>query len=496
MKTQYIYLGFLCILFMFTTTYPQIISDFQVNDNGFHPEIAVAYNGNFIITWISIDGDSANVYARCFGKDGTAVGDNFKVNDDRVETEWGQSYEHWDQSHTVLSDPKGNFLIMFMRLEDVVVVQRYSNDGIRIGSNFNFSAYGNLGEIPSISSNGGDNFVITWYSGLVEQDIAEQNYVYAQRFSGDATALGDTFVVNDPLNPLLGNRYDNPVVSSDSIGNFVIAWSDGKYGDNYYDGSTLYAQRFAHDGTALGSNFKVNETAHARRPRVSTDMTGNFMITYAYTSNGYEGVYGQRYRQDGTALGSYFKVSNDSSDTREGLVSIDVNGNFLITWVESDSENIGYAQRYLNDGSKIGNKFINKGVGAKLRNGLIYNTWEEDNEIWANVLDWENPTTGISDKEQSQTPSVFMLSQNYPNPFNPTTAIQYQLPEDGKVTLEVYNLIGQHVKTLVNQLQTAGIQHQVWDGTNDIGKIVPTGVYFYQLRSGNFSATRKMLLIQ
>jgi len=493
MKTQYILLGFLCIFFMFTTTYPQIISDFQVSNNGFNPEIAVAYNGNFIITWISIDRDSANVYARCFGKDGTAVGDNFKVNDHRaesVESAWG---------HTVLSHPNGNFLITFMRFEGVVV-QRYSNDGIRIGSNFTFSAYGNLGhipvdnafEIPSISSNGSDNFVITWYSRLVEQNLAEQNYVYAQLFSGDTTALGDTFIVNDPPNPLLSNRYDKPVVSSDSIGNFIIVWSDGKYGEYYYDGSTLYAQRFAHDGTALGSNFKVNETAHARRPRVSRDMTGNFVITYVYTSNGYEGIYGQRYTQDGTALGNYFKINDDSSSTEEGLTSIDINGNFLITWVEYkySGEVIGYAQRYSSDGSKIGNKFINKGVGAKLRNGLIYNTWEEDNEIWANVLDWDNPT-GISEKEQTQAPSEFMLSQNYPNPFNPSTTIHYSIPKQSNVTLKVFDVLGREVTTLVNGQQPLGNYEVEFEATE-----LTSGVYFYKIQTGDFVETKRMLLMK
>ena len=106
-----------------------------------------------------------------------------------------------------------------------------------------------------------------------------------------------------------------------------------------------------------------------------------------------------------------------------------------------------------------------------------------------------NPVAFVELLENS-IPANFQLSQNYPNPFNPTTAIQYQVPQNGMVTLEVYNFIGQRVKRLVYQNQAAGIHQQVWDGRNDMGKIVPTGVYFYQLRSGDFSATRKMLLMQ
>ena len=115
-------------------------------------------------------------------------------------------------------------------------------------------------------------------------------------------------------------------------------------------------------------------------------------------------------------------------------------------------------------------------------------------EIW-NFFNNYKLVTSIETSSNS-TPRKFCLMQNYPNPFNPSTTIQYQLPKNGMVILEVYNHIGQRVVTLVNQNQTAGIHQQFWDGRNDMGKIVPTGVYFYQLRSGDFSATRKMLLMQ
>ncbi|MGP8321838.1 MAG: right-handed parallel beta-helix repeat-containing protein [Methanosarcinaceae archaeon] len=114
------------------------------------------------------------------------------------------------------------------------------------------------------------------------------------------------------------------------------------------------------------------------------------------------------------------------------------------------------------------------------------------------ILQWFDEATplAVDGSEENQIPTSYRLNQNFPNPFNPETAIQYQLLEAGLVTLGVFNLLGQRVKTLVNQNQTAGIHQQVWDGRNDIGKIVPTGVYFYQLRSGNFSAMKKMLLMQ
>ncbi|MCF7842292.1 MAG: choice-of-anchor J domain-containing protein, partial [Lentisphaeria bacterium] len=77
-------------------------------------------------------------------------------------------------------------------------------------------------------------------------------------------------------------------------------------------------------------------------------------------------------------------------------------------------------------------------------------------------------------------PTTYALAQNYPNPFNPTTTIKYQMPKDARVTLVVYNMLGQVVTKLVNQQQTAGYYQVQWNGLNDRGQMVPTGIYIYQ----------------
>ncbi len=93
-------------------------------------------------------------------------------------------------------------------------------------------------------------------------------------------------------------------------------------------------------------------------------------------------------------------------------------------------------------------------------------------------------------------PSVFALKQNYPNPFNPTTTISYDLPEDTKLTLTIYNLLGQKVKTLYAGNQLAGTYQAVWNGTNDRGLTVASGIYFYRLETKSFVRTQKMLFIK
>ena len=88
-----------------------------------------------------------------------------------------------------------------------------------------------------------------------------------------------------------------------------------------------------------------------------------------------------------------------------------------------------------------------------------------------------------------EQPSVFYLGQNYPNPFNPSTNIKYSIPVDGIVTLKVYDLLGKEVSTLVNDYKQAGTFDVVFDGSN-----LASGVYYYQLKTGELSATKKLML--
>ncbi len=93
-------------------------------------------------------------------------------------------------------------------------------------------------------------------------------------------------------------------------------------------------------------------------------------------------------------------------------------------------------------------------------------------------------------------PTQFALHQNYPNPFNPETRIVYELPRATQVTLRVYNAIGQVVRTLVDTKQSAGTHAVFWKGKNDFGESVAAGLYFYELRAGDFHRIRKMVLMR
>jgi hypothetical protein len=93
-------------------------------------------------------------------------------------------------------------------------------------------------------------------------------------------------------------------------------------------------------------------------------------------------------------------------------------------------------------------------------------------------------------------PETFLLLSAYPNPFNPSTMIEYALPQDSKVHLVIYDILGRHVKTLVRQTQAPGYKSVRWNGRNDMGQQVSAGMYFYRIQAGSFSKVQKMVLLK
>jgi len=103
--------------------------------------------------------------------------------------------------------------------------------------------------------------------------------------------------------------------------------------------------------------------------------------------------------------------------------------------------------------------------------------------------------TGIDD-DLDNIPTEFALKQNYPNPFNPDTKLLFDLPKAQNVSLDVYNILGQHVINLASGMYDAGRYTISWNGTNSNGEDVPSGIYFYSLRTAEFAKTNKMMLIR
>jgi len=113
------------------------------------------------------------------------------------------------------------------------------------------------------------------------------------------------------------------------------------------------------------------------------------------------------------------------------------------------------------------------------------------NSLWTCRANQEN----VSTEDEVQNPVVYALS-NYPNPFNPSTTINYSLKEASSVRVDIYNLKGQQVRHLLSETKAAGDNHLIWDGTDDQGRSVASGVYLYKIHAGKYSSSKKMMLLK
>ncbi len=112
-------------------------------------------------------------------------------------------------------------------------------------------------------------------------------------------------------------------------------------------------------------------------------------------------------------------------------------------------------------------------------------------------IQWPGSTTGINEEADfSNVPTEFDMAQNYPNPFNPETSIQFVLPNTVKVKLEIYNTLGQRIRLLVNSQLNAGVHTVMWNGRDDFGRSLSSGVYFYRIEADRFTKTSRMVMMK
>ena len=121
--------------------------------------------------------------------------------------------------------------------------------------------------------------------------------------------------------------------------------------------------------------------------------------------------------------------------------------------------------------------------------------WAVDEVVFTtNMTDL--PTALDDQKQVNNMPVDYKLENAYPNPFNPTTTIRYSIPVSNNVKIEVYNIMGQKVRTLVNQYKTAGTYSVTWDAKDEAGVKVATGMYFYRMQASHFQTVKKIILMK
>jgi hypothetical protein len=247
-------------------------------------------------------------------------------------------------------------------------------------------------------------------------------------------------------------------------------------------------------------------------------LTAYFRTTYVATGNGggTNGLAGPNfpYYEEGTIMGL------DNSPIGVPGIEYDVYANSPDCIFEKDACPAWYEDEVNNpeipsnnafvfeDGPINGQAYLYHGVCATWIDNLIYrgfyfsfdfsqlDKYGDRKMFLEDALEWFDIINVENDPEEELPNNKAIMSQNYPNPFNPTTSIEFSIPNNNKVELAIYNLKGQVVKTLVSRNLEAGEHIVNWNGKDNAGHQVSSGVYFYKLRTTNSTITKKMLLMK
>jgi Ca2+-binding RTX toxin-like protein len=339
--------------------------EFRVNtfttNNQSEPSVTALSDGSFVVTWTSDgqDGSSNGIYGQRYAADGTALGSEFLVN---TFTTNGQ----FQPSVTALSD--GGFVVTWTSdgqdgSSFGIYGQRYAANGTTVGSEFRVNTFTNSFQFqPSVTALSDGGFVVTWSSFGQDLSFFGSNGVYGQRYAADGTTVGSEF----PVNTFTTSDQSAPSVTALKNGGFVVTWtSDGQ------DGSSLgmYGQRYAADGTTVGSEFRVNTftTNDQNQPSVTALSDGGFVVTWrSNIQDGSNfGVYGKIFTDNVESDVSFNLVGFQKNLTMTGINNITGVGNDLVNTITGNSGNnqiYGVGGNDTLDGG-LGNDYISGGTG-------------------------------------------------------------------------------------------------------------------------------------
>lgn len=284
----------------------------------------------------------------------TPIGPEFRVN---------TFTENFQSESAIAMNGNGDFVVAWESTAQDgdnggIYGQRYSSAGAPIGPEFRVNTHTTErqhGPAAALAANG--QFVIVWSSTL--QD-GSQDGIYAQRYGSDGNPLGLEFRVNSTTT----SSQVNPTVALAADGDFVVAWQS--FGQDGWDYG-IFAQRYDANGSAQGSDFKVNTFTSFPQvnPAIAMDATGNFVIAWqgflgAVAESNY-GIFAQRYDSSGNAIGSELQINTFTTARQsQPAVAMNADGDFVVTWESygQDGSHVGvYAQRYDRTGLAQGPEF-------------------------------------------------------------------------------------------------------------------------------------------
>jgi len=273
----------------------------------------------------------------------------------------------------------------------------------------------------------------------------------------------------------------------------IFVWRKNKIALNVGDEVTVYGTvtdynadyhyKWDNNTTILADSFKVVNTGNTvDAVKVST----GDLASGTAKAELYEGVLVEINNATFIGANQYDVSFNDGS----GICLVD--GDFMLAR-DQDPNTIFHVNQSGNFLVAFGDTIRPGEVVNRIRGVFTYSFGTAKIEV-RNSNDFGTPT-GVNPNFNPQQLS-YRLEQNYPNPFNPETRIYFEIPVSHQVNMVIYNILGQRVRALINEKYDSGYHIVNWDGRDDYGNIVPTGIYIYRIKAGNFVASHKMLMMK
>jgi len=527
---------------------PQPVS--SINSNlKYEPSVAGNSGGNTCLAWTDLSPGLGDIFAACVDADGGNIKSEFTVNDDATGS---ASIE----PSAARFDPF-EWLVVFTdkrRDEGDIMLQRVYVGGTLVEGNrrINADAPGGFQSGPSVIARN-EFALMTWtderpafngsnilavfarpsynltpeivvnndslsFAAHFDSDCAINEssvslvvwtdtrsgrpQIYGQLFDADFDKRGNNFLIGPAES---GQTGEKAVVSVDPSGNFVVACFNAAHDQ----GPSVEFRQISPTGTITSLFSFTSDQSGLQIDGFDAEVNLSDQVVLVWRGTGLSDsdLFMTAFDKSGTVVSSTSSVLT-TPDAIPGIPDADIDniGYLLVTWLDYGQAPVRpYYQIYYDDLTPLTANtpattapiaFAQKPITVGDRGRGLF-AWADARQNGLNIYASQEiyePTD--TDEDNATLPQSFSLEQNHPNPFNPSTVIKFALDRDSEIRLDIFNLLGQKVRTLTDNLYPAGQYSLTWDGTDDRGRQVSSGVYLYRLQNENRSLSRKMTLLK
>jgi len=472
--------------------------DKQVNDAissviAVDPDIHLIDSTKAVVVFSSNRNDDGDIYLQVVDQFGNLVEANKKINpdgDSQLQNEPSVAVSNtnmlvvWNDTKSVngVTGPRifGRFTNINGSPGSIVIIPSDS-DNVEIKSSPEAAIFDNA------------HGLITW---IDHRDGTPQ--IYARYFSPAGTI---PYGILNISNPAVDINNDALCIEENNS-EFVIAWIDR----NHAGGPTAIIQRHDILGNQIGRFSFSSDIPGYDITDIDVDInsSGNIYLFWEGSSSD-RNLYLHEFSPAGAVVNSEMVAAGIDVPTYPSIAE-DGAQNITLTWIANvDGKRKANYRMYLPDYS-IGSDGIVSTFDTEFMTSPVASAWNLNG--W---FAWVDPRAGgnniflrnvdltpvdIDDDDPELLPSGFALEQNYPNPVNPGTKIEFEIPSRMHVEISIYNVLGKRVSIVTDEAYEAGRHNVAWHGNDDRGNPVASGLYFYRMTAGEFSATRKMLIIK